>query len=52
MTNRDKIKEIADMPVAEQVNLLRMAARDTAPGQLGATHKTASTHMNVDCRRA
>lgn len=31
MTNRDKIKEIADMPVAEQVNLLRMAARDTAP---------------------
>lgn len=31
MTNREKAEEIADLPTSEQVTLLRMAARDTAP---------------------
>lgn len=39
MTNRDKAKEIADLPMVEQVNLLRMAARDTPPREVRGNTK-------------
>tara|TARA_R110002110_G_scaffold357468_1_gene566853 strand:- start:193 stop:516 length:324 start_codon:yes stop_codon:yes gene_type:complete len=39
MTNGDKAKDIANLPVLEQVNLLRMAARDTVPQEVRGNTK-------------
>ncbi|QCO54677.1 hypothetical protein EOK75_01995 [Pseudorhodobacter turbinis] len=39
MTNGDRAKNIANLPVVEQVNLLRIAARDTASREVKGNTK-------------